>query len=144
MNPSRKIREQLGWRPRHGFEQGLAETVAWYRANSAWSDGVRSGAYRDYYEQQYARRLAVGAGGGNGNDQELRGVVLAVNWVAPLPAHQGDEQAPPADRARADDLILLKKLIEAGIREILIVTGTEHMGDFVELLGSGPRARLPP
>ena len=60
---SRKIREQLGWRPRHGFEQGLAETVAWYRANSAWSDGVRSGAYRDYYEQQYARRLAVGAGG---------------------------------------------------------------------------------
>ncbi len=60
---SRKIREQLGWRPRHGFEEGLAETVAWYRANGAWSDGVRSGAYRDYYEQQYARRLAAGAGG---------------------------------------------------------------------------------
>ena len=60
---SRKIREQLGWRPRHGFEAGLAETVAWYRANGAWSDGVRSGAYRDYYEQQYARRLAAGAGG---------------------------------------------------------------------------------
>jgi dTDP-glucose 4,6-dehydratase len=60
---SRKIREQLGWRPRHGFEQGLGETVAWYRANGAWSDGVRSGAYRDYYEQQYARRLAAGAGG---------------------------------------------------------------------------------
>jgi len=60
---SRKIREQLGWRPRHGFEDGLAETVAWYRANGAWSDGVRSGAYRDYYEQQYAGRLAAGAGG---------------------------------------------------------------------------------
>src|SRR3954454_10397922 len=60
---SRKIREQLGWRPRHGFEEGLAETVAWYRANGAWSDGVRSGAYRDYYKQQYARRRAPGAGG---------------------------------------------------------------------------------
>jgi glucose-1-phosphate thymidylyltransferase len=31
----------------------------------------------------------------------------------------------------------LKKLVAAGIRDILLVSGTEHMGDFVELLGSG-------
>jgi len=31
----------------------------------------------------------------------------------------------------------LKKLVGAGIKEILLVSGTEHMGDFVELLGSG-------
>ncbi len=31
----------------------------------------------------------------------------------------------------------LKKLIAAGVRDILLVSGTEHMGDFVELLGSG-------
>src|SRR5437870_6712477 len=31
----------------------------------------------------------------------------------------------------------LKKLVGAGIRDILLVSGTEHMGDFVELLGSG-------
>src|SRR5947199_5826669 len=31
----------------------------------------------------------------------------------------------------------LKKLVEAGVRDILLVSGTEHMGDFVELLGSG-------
>jgi glucose-1-phosphate thymidylyltransferase len=31
----------------------------------------------------------------------------------------------------------LKKLAGAGIRDILLVSGTEHMGDFVELLGSG-------
>ena len=31
----------------------------------------------------------------------------------------------------------VEKLIEAGIYEILIVTGTEHMGDIVTLLGSG-------
>jgi dTDP-glucose 4,6-dehydratase len=54
---ARKIREQLGWRPRHDFDQGLADTVAWYRANPAWADRIRSGAYRDYYEQQYAARL---------------------------------------------------------------------------------------
>jgi len=31
----------------------------------------------------------------------------------------------------------VEKLITAGIEEILIVTGTEHMGDVVSLLGSG-------
>lgn len=31
----------------------------------------------------------------------------------------------------------LKKLVGAGIHEILLISGTEHMGDFVELLGSG-------
>ncbi len=31
----------------------------------------------------------------------------------------------------------LKKLVEAGVKDILLVSGTEHMGDFVELLGSG-------
>lgn len=31
----------------------------------------------------------------------------------------------------------IEKLIEVGISEILIVTGTEHMGDVVSLLGSG-------
>ncbi len=31
----------------------------------------------------------------------------------------------------------LKKIIGGGIRDILLVSGTDHMGDFVELLGSG-------
>jgi glucose-1-phosphate thymidylyltransferase len=31
----------------------------------------------------------------------------------------------------------LKKLVGAGVRDIMLVSGTEHMGDFVELLGSG-------
>jgi glucose-1-phosphate thymidylyltransferase len=31
----------------------------------------------------------------------------------------------------------LKKIVGAGIRDVLLVSGTEHMGDFVELLGSG-------
>ncbi|GAB4302181.1 MAG: sugar phosphate nucleotidyltransferase [Myxococcota bacterium] len=31
----------------------------------------------------------------------------------------------------------IKKLLGAGIEEVLIVTGTEHMGDMVQLLGSG-------
>jgi glucose-1-phosphate thymidylyltransferase len=35
----------------------------------------------------------------------------------------------------------LKKLVGAGILDILLVSGTEHMGDFVELLGSGREHR---
>lgn len=31
----------------------------------------------------------------------------------------------------------LKKMVGAGIQDVLLVSGTEHMGDFVELLGSG-------
>jgi glucose-1-phosphate thymidylyltransferase len=31
----------------------------------------------------------------------------------------------------------LKKLVGAGMNDVLLVSGTEHMGDFVELLGSG-------
>jgi dTDP-glucose 4,6-dehydratase len=29
----RKIRTELGWRPRRNLAEGLAETVAWYRDN---------------------------------------------------------------------------------------------------------------
>jgi dTDP-glucose 4,6-dehydratase len=54
---STKIRTELGWRPRHLFEQGLADTVEWYRRNQPWCERVRSGAYRDYYERQYGAGL---------------------------------------------------------------------------------------
>jgi len=54
---ARKIREELGWKPRHGFERGLADTVTWYLQNQTWCQRVRSSAYRDYYERQYGARL---------------------------------------------------------------------------------------
>lgn len=31
-----KIERELGWRPLHGFEEGLAATVDWYLANDWW------------------------------------------------------------------------------------------------------------
>ena len=31
-----KIERELGWRPEVGFEEGLAQTVEWYRANQRW------------------------------------------------------------------------------------------------------------
>ena len=41
-----KIRAELGWAPRHAFEDGLRETVRWYLANRPWCEAVQSGQYR--------------------------------------------------------------------------------------------------
>jgi dTDP-glucose 4,6-dehydratase len=54
---SDKVRA-LGWTPRVRFEDGLAETVAWYRDNAWWWEPIRSGEYRAYYERQYGRALS--------------------------------------------------------------------------------------
>jgi dTDP-glucose 4,6-dehydratase len=54
---SEKVRA-LGWTPRMRFEDGLAETVAWYRENSWWWEPIRSGDYRAYYERQYGKTLS--------------------------------------------------------------------------------------
>jgi dTDP-glucose 4,6-dehydratase len=43
---ARKIREELGWRSSHTFEEGLLRTVRWYLANQAWCESVQSGNYR--------------------------------------------------------------------------------------------------
>jgi dTDP-glucose 4,6-dehydratase len=41
-----RIRRELGWAPRHAFEDGLRETVHWYLANRPWCEAVQSGTYR--------------------------------------------------------------------------------------------------
>jgi len=46
----------LGWSPRVDFANGLAETVAWYRAREDWWRPIKSGDFRDYYRRQYALR----------------------------------------------------------------------------------------
>ncbi len=49
---------RLGWSPLHVFgEGGLRATVGWYQDNRSWWEPIKSGAYRAYYEQQYAERL---------------------------------------------------------------------------------------
>jgi len=39
-----KISEELGWTPTRGFDNGLAETVAWYEGNRGWWEPLKARA----------------------------------------------------------------------------------------------------
>ena len=49
-----KMERELGWTPRYRFEDGIAETIAWYRSNSEWMERVVSGAYKTYVASMYS------------------------------------------------------------------------------------------
>jgi dTDP-glucose 4,6-dehydratase len=53
---SAKIMRETGWAPAIAFDDGLAATVEWYRANADWVGRVKSGEYRDYYSRNYGGR----------------------------------------------------------------------------------------
>ena len=40
-----KMAGELGWRPKHSFETGIAKTVDWYLDNEAWWRPIRGGRY---------------------------------------------------------------------------------------------------
>ena len=42
IDPS-KIERDLGWRPEHDLETGLAKTIRWYLANRSWRQTILSG-----------------------------------------------------------------------------------------------------
>ena len=48
-----KINTELGWSPSVTFEEGLSKTIDWYLSNSEWLENVTSGAYTEYYKNQY-------------------------------------------------------------------------------------------
>lgn len=51
-----KIKEELGWEPSVTFEEGLNKTIDWYLSNEQWLDNITSGAYKEYYKDQYSNR----------------------------------------------------------------------------------------
>jgi dTDP-glucose 4,6-dehydratase len=53
---SDKVEKELGWTPKITLEDGLKQTVEWYRSNGEWIRRVTAREYREYYHQQYDRR----------------------------------------------------------------------------------------
>ena len=51
-----KIERELGWKPSETFETGIRKTVQWYLQNQSWVANVKSGNYREWVEQNYAKR----------------------------------------------------------------------------------------
>ena len=49
--------KELGYAPQWDFSTGLAATAEWYAQNTAWLDGVESGAYRDFMQAWYGDGL---------------------------------------------------------------------------------------
>lgn len=41
-----KLKNELGWKPEHTFEQGIADTVDWYLSQQEWVRRVTDGSYR--------------------------------------------------------------------------------------------------
>jgi dTDP-glucose 4,6-dehydratase len=54
---SAKLESELGFACQVAFEQGLKDTVKWYRKNTKWWQRIKSGEYLEYYEKMYGKRL---------------------------------------------------------------------------------------
>ena len=53
------IESELGWHPLETWESGLQKTINWYRDNPRWIERTRSGAYQDYYREQYGAEVGA-------------------------------------------------------------------------------------
>ena len=52
-----KIKNALGWYPETKFEDGIVKTIEWYLNHTEWMEHITSGAYADYYEKMYGKKL---------------------------------------------------------------------------------------
>ncbi len=51
-----KIKRELGWEPKHRFDEAIKTTIQWFKDNQGWWRAIKSGEYLKYYEMQYAGR----------------------------------------------------------------------------------------
>jgi dTDP-glucose 4,6-dehydratase len=56
---SSKIARVLGWKAKHAFEDGLAQTVRWYEERRDWWEPIKAGEFREYYERMYGKRKVL-------------------------------------------------------------------------------------
>ncbi|MBN2564566.1 MAG: dTDP-glucose 4,6-dehydratase [Candidatus Eisenbacteria bacterium] len=48
----------LGWKPVFGAEEAVLDAVRWYVRNPDWWRPIKSGSFREYYEEHYGDRLS--------------------------------------------------------------------------------------
>jgi dTDP-glucose 4,6-dehydratase len=73
-----KAADEVGFAPSRSFEEGLAQTVTWYRQNAAWWRPLKERAFPDYARRWYGERLGSEgrfAGGGAAREASSAGGV---------------------------------------------------------------------
>jgi dTDP-glucose 4,6-dehydratase len=50
-----KLTTKLGWQSETRFEEGIRQTIEWYRKNEWWWKKIKNGEYREYYDRQYKK-----------------------------------------------------------------------------------------
>ena len=50
----------LGWEPDYTHEEAIRATVRWYVDNRWWWEPIRSGEFKEYYQQLYGSRKVIG------------------------------------------------------------------------------------
>ena len=50
-----KIKNELGWDPQVTFEEGIKQTIEWFKENESWWKNIKSGEYETYYAKQYKK-----------------------------------------------------------------------------------------
>ncbi len=48
-----KISAELGWHPTYTLQEGMQKTICWYLNHQEWLQYTTSGAYQNYYREQY-------------------------------------------------------------------------------------------
>ena len=51
-----KIKNELGWEPKTGFDEGIKKTIIWYITHKPWWQRIINGEYQTYYKRMYENR----------------------------------------------------------------------------------------
>jgi len=51
-----KIKNELGWEPTTGFDEGIRKTIIWYITHKPWWQRIINGEYKTYYKNMYVNR----------------------------------------------------------------------------------------
>ncbi len=111
---STKIKS-LGWKPEKEFEKGLEETIEWYKKKQY------------LVEKNQSKR-----------GKSMKGVILAGGTgsrLRPLTTVTNKHLLPVYNKPMI--YYPIETLKKAGIKDIMVITGTSHAGDIFSLLGSG-------